>query len=92
MALSDLHALIGKAAEEAVSSTTKQREAATRESKRAHTKLVAMQRKVFFFVVWTHEQESSIFEATATLVQIYGREKRPTTNGSGTAPIRLPNK
>lgn len=89
MALSDLHALLGRAAADQIA-------AATKEVKRLRAKLAALQKKVYFFVAWANAQDEPLFRATAALVEAYLREqraKRPDTTtapSSSTGSLRLP--
>ncbi len=102
MALSDLHALLGRAAADQVAHSSFAGAAAattTKEVKRLRAKLAALQKKVYFFVAWANAQDEPLFRATAALVEAYLREqraKRPdTTTGSSstsTTTLRLPTK
>jgi hypothetical protein len=100
MALSDLHALLGRAAADQVAhSSFAGAAAAAKEVKRLRTKLAALQKKVYFFVAWANAQDEPLFRATAALVEAYLREqraKRPdTTTGpssTSTTTLRLPTK
>jgi hypothetical protein len=104
MALSDLHALLGRAAADQVARSSFAGAAAaaaatTKEVKRLRAKLAALQKKVYFFVAWANAQDEPLFRATAALVEAYLREqraKRPdTTTGpssTSTTTMRLPTK
>jgi len=80
MGLSDLHGLVSQAINDDAKSQ-KPAGRSAREAKEVRTKLVALQRKVFFFVVWVHEQDEALFRTTAALIEVIIRER-----GTGSPP------
>lgn len=99
MALSDLHSLIGRAIEE-LNGPESAKQVQPKERKRLLSKLTAMQKKTYFFLVWANEQLDPLFSSTAALVELYSKEKRTARGASLTdasanpissSTIRIPN-